>query len=270
MSRAFFLTLTLLLLMLAMPVRAQDYDAPTNPEDLNVIDGGTVKEVLKSDMIMLDNNKRYRLDNILVPPYEAAAAIDELNHEFLNKKVTVFTYHDLNNNLDRYGVPLAHIVTDNDEWMQGDLVAKGVAWAFSSETSEEMADVLKHIEEKARNQKAGFWKDPAYAVKVPDNVGDYINTYQIVQGKVLAVFVSSHGVFFNFGRDWKTDFTIKAPYKITNWFAIRDKNMRVKDMNPQDWKDKVVRVRGMVIENNGPMIELTHKEQIDIISKDGK
>ncbi len=77
-SHISFLTLILItLLMTAMPVHAQDDAKPAAngpaPQELVVIDRGTVKEVLRSDMIMLDDNRRYRLDNIRVPPYEDAA-----------------------------------------------------------------------------------------------------------------------------------------------------------------------------------------------------
>ena len=75
--RFFFPAVMMVLMMPALPAYAVHDELP-HPA---VVDKGVVKEVLKSDMIMLDNDRRYRLENILVPPYEDTPAIDELNHK---------------------------------------------------------------------------------------------------------------------------------------------------------------------------------------------
>src|SRR4051812_17278579 len=118
----FFLAL-MLMTLLAVPVRADEDDKPAAPagpapQELIVIDRGTVKEVLKSDMIMLNNNRRYRLDNILVPPFEDPPAIEELKNAFLNKNVIVYAYHTVDDDQDRYGVPFSHIMTEKGVWIQ--------------------------------------------------------------------------------------------------------------------------------------------------------
>lgn len=289
------LTLTALL-MLAMPVRADDGDTdPVRPKDLMVIGTGTVKEILKSDMIMLDDDTRYRLDNILVPMKDAPVT-DELKREFLNKKVTVYTYHDSNGNLDRYGVPLVHVVTDKDVWVQQELISKGLVWAYPStqsntqpamqsdaqsrqDTSHKIMVVLKQVEEKARTQRKGFWADPAYAVKTPDTVKRFESSYQIVEGKILSVYVKprSGTVFFNFGGDWKKDFSVRiALRKISLLGLVPDPEPHGKspkiifeqNSDPLKWKDRIVRVRGWVLGGSGgPVIDLTDKEQIDFISQ---
>ena len=233
------------------------------------MDSGVIKEVLKSDMVMLDNDKRYRLDNILVPPYEESTAVDELNHEFLNKNVTIYTYHGAADLFDRYGVPLAHVVTDKDVWVQEDLILKGLAWAFSADTDSEIVDILKKMEEKARSHKLGFWKNPAYAVKTPDNVKDYINSYQIVEGKITDVLEKNDVVFFSFSKDGKTDFAVKVMIRFQT-FAKSRRGFAAKFSTPAGWKDATIRVRGWVVGKNVPVIELTNQEQIDILSPGGK
>ncbi len=255
----------ILLLMLAIPALAQELPF-MRPEELPQIDSGTVKEILKSDLILLDNNKRYKLDNMRIPPYEDASALDELKREFLNKSVTIYTYHDPDNNFDRYGVPLAHVVRDdNKAWIQGDMISKGLAWAFSSETSRKMMDPLLQMEQKARAQHLGFWANPIYAIKTPNNVKNYTSSYQIVEGKILSVATKQDTIFFNFGEDWKTDFTLRVSAK--NWGLyflkdISDKDLR-KILDPLTWKNREVRVRGWVEESNGPLMEVTHIEQIE-------
>lgn len=261
------LALTLMLMLIA-PVRAQDEgDIAATPEDLNFVDAGTVKEILKTDMIMLDNNRRYRLDNILVPPYEDGPAIEAMKKAFLNKKVNIYASRDVEENPDRYGLPLVHVVTADDNiWVQQYLVAKGLAWAYCPESSSSMVEILKQVEEKARAQKVGFWRNPVYAVKTAFNVQDYMNTYQIVEGKILSTYTSSHYIYFNFGKDWKTDFTIKTTISFSGWYAYgNDKE----SADPHNWVGRTIRIRGWVFSQDGPMIDLTNKEQIDVISRNG-
>jgi micrococcal nuclease len=260
--RAFFPVLVLV--MLSTLVSAQESSTPTRPEDVAQVDSGTIKEILKSDLILLDNNKRYRLDNILAPPFEDTQALEELKRKFLNKKVTIYTYHDPDKNFDRYGVPLAHVISDDDHvWIQEDLVAKGLAWAYSTETSRLLVDTLKEIEEKARNRKAGFWANPEYAIKTPESVKGYANSYQIVEGKILNVTVKPNTTFINFGKDWNTDFTIRIPKKTGNNIFSQQTGQILVSVDPSAWKNHWVRIRGWVEENKGPTIELTHNEQLE-------
>jgi len=244
-------------LLLAAPAAAKD----DNKQSLTQIDTGIIKEILKSDLILLDNNKRYKLDNILVPVHEEEPAVTALKTLLLNKQVVVYTYHEPNTAKDRYGIPLAHVFRDDGIWVQGDLVSKGLAWAFSSETSREMTGDLKLAEANARAQNLGFWANADHAVKTPYNLKDSINSFQIVEGKVMYVTARKEAIYLNFGREWKEDFTIELPKDYLQFFVGKTGGR----FDPEIWKDRIVRVRGWVEEKSGPMITLTHLEQIDII-----
>ncbi len=65
-------------------------------------------------------------------------------------------------------------------------------------------------------------------------------------------------VFLNFGADWRTDFTISASRATRNRFEAAGVRLETLD-------GAVVRVRGWLQEENGPMIILTHPAQLDII-----
>jgi hypothetical protein len=270
-----FLTFTLLLLLVmpahADPAHTDDDDFIISPQGLRIIDRGTIKKILKSDMVMLNNDKRYRLENVLVPPYEDAPAIDEMKQEFLNKPVTIYAFHEVEEDQVKYGVPYAHIVTTKGIWVQQDLISKGLAWALCTATSPQTVEVLKQAEEKARVDQVGFWKDPAYAVKTPQNIRDYINSYQIVEGTIVGVNVRSNIglVYFNFGKNWKNNFTVK--FLNGPEFKSLSENPTTGELSPsgmKEWKGRTVRVRGWVVDQNGPMIVLTHKEQLDLLSQD--
>lgn len=253
--------------MTALPLHAQQEAAPKPATeapaaqkiaDMTIVDTGTVKEILKSDLIMLDNNKRYRLDDILIPPHEDGPVVEELKQVLLNKPVTVYTYRDPSHLMDRYGLPLVHVVTGDNLWVQQDLVAHGLVWAYSAEITSPMAEALKQIEEKARAQRHGFWRDPVYSIKTPENAGKHINTYQIVEGRIITTSNSSETLFFNFTDDWKTGFTVRAKQPV--WYAPG-----IERSNPQKWRHRRARVRGWIIENKKPIIEITNRQQIDLL-----
>jgi hypothetical protein len=265
------------LLMAPAPVRAGEGELPQPV----VLGTGKVKEILKSDMIMLDNDRRYRLENILVPPYEEAAAQDELKRTFLNRHVTVYSYHEdqESKGAQSQGVPFVQVVTDKNIWLQADIVSKGLAWAFSTETSQGMARALKVVEDLARQQKRGFWSNPMYTIKTPQNVRKYVDTYQIVEGRILSVNTKGSGTtFLNFGKNWQTDFSVRVTGD--NRFLSQVKDPRVskdegdkraaKDISevvfdPRQWENRLVRVRGWVDGNTAPFISITQKEQIDFV-----
>jgi micrococcal nuclease len=267
----FFVSLSFFVTLLALAPRlsfAQETAAPAGtPEGMQIIANGTITEVLKSDMIMLDNNRRFRLDNILVPPYEELEAVDALKKAFLNEAVTLYSYHDENTAFDRYGLPLAHVVTEKGVWVQKDLVSKGLAWAFSSKGSEKMVDLLKQLEEKARAEQKGFWKNPAYAIKSPENIGDYKNSYQILEGKIVSVSVNPRFIYFNFSKEWKTGLAARvASPEFDSWFYTPGEETRVPEASPEYWKGRVVRIRGWVSDDKKrPLFELTHKAQVDLV-----
>lgn len=251
------------------------------PGDLVLIDAGKVKEIIKSDLIMLDNGKRYRLANIRIPlPYDAMAQ-EEMKREFLNKKVTVYTYYvapskeSSSKKIDRTGAQLAQVIGENGVLMQAELISKGWAWVFSTPATSEMVTPLKEIEAKARDQKLGFWSNEAYSIKTPDNIQEYLNTFQIVEGKITNVETKRYYTFFNFGTDWKTDYTIRVLKKdwgrFSLWYApVNKAEENLWPNDPQKWKNKTVRIRGWVEDNDGPMIALTHPEQIDVIEETPK
>ncbi len=253
-----FLTIPILL-ALAMPVLAQ-----ATPKDPVLVVTGTVREILRSDLLLLDDNKRYRLDNIRIPVDYSQFAADLLTAKLLNKKINVYTTHAAKDAADRYGLPLVHVMrADDGMWIQAELISQGLAWAFSSPSSRQMAISLKQKEAKARAEQKGFWANPAYAVKTPANVHNFIDSFQIVEGKIRTAKPGDGLTYFNFGQDWKKDFTLILPSQFRQAFQHGKYNT----FDPALWEGKTVSIRGWVESKNGPMIELTHPEQMDFIEK---
>ncbi len=261
---SFFLTVCLLL-SLALPAWGKDTYTPiqTTPDDLTLLDVGTVTEIIKSDLIKLDNQKIYRLDNIRIPVHYDAHALDYLDENVLNKRVGIFSSRrTVQGRRDRLGNTVVHAVLDDGTWIQADLVKRGLSWAYSTETNRDLAQPLYKLENSARLAKLGFWADPAYAVRDKTTVQGKQNSFQVVEDTVLNIGSNSGRYFLNFDASYKTDFTIEASGDLLNDKFIVDGKL----IPPDRWRGLRVRIHGWVENKNGPMIELTHPEQIEIIA----
>ena len=64
--------------------------------------------------------------------------------------------------------------------------------------------------------------------------------------------------YLNFGDDWREDFTVSI--------GPRDRRrFETAGIDIEDYEGRLVRVRGWVDSFNGPMIEATHPEQIEVL-----
>ncbi len=234
-----------------------------------LIEEATVKEVLKSDMIMVEGNKRYRLSDILIPVDYDTLVIKHLEDILHEKKVKIYgskTQHYVNiegtADVDRYNIPLVNLILEGGHWVQADLVQRGMAMVYNTEGfGSDRMKMLLEMEAEARKAKAGFWSNSLYGVKTPETVKEFTNSFQVVEGRVSYITVKKNTAFVNFDRDWKTDLTLEASR--SNWdnFYL-DSNLS----DPLNWQGRQVRVRGWVQEKNGPMIEINNKDQIELLN----
>jgi hypothetical protein len=117
---------------------------------------------------------------------------------------------------------------------------------------------LLAAESEARRLKRALWSDAFNRVRGADDLADAIGTFQIVEAKVLAVATSKKRTYLNFGPDRRTDFTVTI--------SPADGRRLAKDgVDPASWAGKTIRVRGWISLLNGPEIELTHPEQVEVL-----
>ncbi len=249
--------------------------AKVDPNDPILIDTGKVIKILKSTVIELENNKAYALDNIRIPIYYQQDAKEALKKLLLNKKVSVYTYpedskyKDLDESKNkkkgiknRQGLQRTHVIREEGNvWVQDFLISNGLSWAFSTIDSQKSMPTLKKLEYVARKNDMGFWGAHLYRVKNPREIKDYINSYQIVEGYVLNVTKRRKSIYINFGNNWRTDFTIVFRKDSQKPFIKKYKKFDLANL-----KNLRVKIRGWIEESNGPMIELTHPEQMDIMT----
>ncbi len=89
---------------------------------------------------------------------------------------------------------------------------------------------------------------------------DLIGSFQLIEGPVVSADVVRGRAYLNFGKDWRTDFTVSVEPKRVRLF-------RSEGLHPESYQGRRIRVRGWLRRRNGPMIEATYPEQIEILAE---
>jgi endonuclease YncB( thermonuclease family) len=224
-------------------------------------DGGeaVVARVADDASLVLDDGRTVKLNGVRIPHTEpwrgkvlaflrARAAGKIVRLEFDVRK------HD------RYGHSLAQVVFDDGTWLQARLVSEGLAEVESVGDNRVVIPRLLEIEARARAGMTGLWADSRYVVVPADEIAEspasHLGRFGIVEGRVVSVAERSNWSFVNFGVDWHTDFTIAVA-------AGDRKALRGGGIDLAALKGAKVRVRGWIRDWNGPLIEVTHAEQIE-------
>lgn len=167
---------------------------------------------------------------------------------------------------DRHGRLPAQVFSqsgDSWRWVQGELVAMGLARVAPFADNHGCAARLMEREAQARGLRRGLWRDGANAIRDAEDVAaltGLIDSFQIVEGKVLSVGSSGRHIYLNFGRQWKSDFTARLA-------AGKAEAFRTAGHDLLGLAGKTVRVRGWLEERGGPMIELEQPMQIELGGK---
>jgi micrococcal nuclease len=168
---------------------------------------------------------------------------------------------------DRHGHLLAHafaIEAGERLWLQEEMVAKGLARVYSFADSNACVPELLLREKEARAKRLGIWGVSAYRILDATDLarlGRLVHTYQLVEGKVVAVGEGGGRLYLNFAKDWRTDFTVSIARKSLPTFSAAGIDLK-------SLAGKRIRVRGALAWRNGPMIEASHPEQIELVPED--
>ena len=240
----------------------------TNPSALNHIGQALVRTVVDGDTLTLDDGRDVRLTGIQAPKLalgrpnfidwplasEAKSTLEELA---LGLDLTLYI-DDADQ--DRYRRVLAHLVSGDGVWLQGAMVEKGFARGYSFPDNRRMATALYALEKKARTNRAGIWALDYYAVRTsdPDALESDFGTFQLVEGRIHDAAKVRSRIYLNFGADYRTDFTASIARSVWSLFKSAG-------LDPLDLEGREVRVRGWIKDFNGPLIDITHPEQIEIL-----
>jgi micrococcal nuclease len=229
---------------------------------LAVVDRGKVAEVLSGTAIKLADGRQVLLSGVFAPRPEAngqarpGAAESKMALSRLTLGKTV--------GLSSAGAPSksgwlrAQLFLDGGAWVQGEMVASGNAVVRTLPDRRECAGALLRRETKARAQKKGLWATPEFTIHKADAAAQGQGRFGLVEGVVTTAANIRGRLFLNFGADYRTDFTVHVKPESAKLFADAGLNL-------ESLEGRRVRVRGVIGDRNGPVINATAPEQLEIL-----
>lgn len=231
----------------------------------------TVQQIIDGDTLVLASGREVRMVGIQAPKlplgrphFEKWPLADEAKQTLegfaLGQQVVPFYG---STETDRHNRSLAHLQTLSSVWLQQAMLRAGMARVYSFPDNRLAIAPLLQAEKMAREEGKGIWAHPFYQVrdalklakgKVP--VGQFL----LVEGRVSGVTHRYEKTFINFEEDWRTDFSLELPAKNRHLFATENQEEKAALSALEGQR---VRVRGWISKKNGPMMRLTHPEQIE-------
>ena len=222
--------------------------------------------VVDGDTLVLDDGRQVRLVGIQAPKLplgrrnfktwpladDAKSVLERLS---LGKRLKLSYGGE---RIDRYGRALAHLHDAAGVWIQGALLQQGMARVYSFADNRAVVAEMLARERAARHERLGIWDHRFYAIRTPQSVRRDIGSFQVVEGRVAKVAAVRKNTYLNFGANWREDFTVTLTGRARRLFLKAG-------LDPGTLEGKLVRVRGWVKSRNGPMINASHPEQIEVL-----
>ena len=163
---------------------------------------------------------------------------------------------------DRYGRLPAQVERNDGVWLQGRLLAAGLARVHPTPLGRSRTAEMLAIEDDARINRRGLWRLPSMQIRTADDAERAPSGLQLIEGRVVDAQRRGDWWYLNFGQDWRRDFTVTIGKQALPAFAAAG-------IEPYALKERTIRVRGILQWRNGPMIEALVPEQIELISAAG-
>jgi endonuclease YncB( thermonuclease family) len=248
---------------LCLPARACDLSQPET---------GTVAAVIDGETLQLAGGKTVRLIGAKAPmpplgwrgedPWPLVDEAKEALSALASGREVELRFGGAR--ADRHGYLLAQVFVIEGEsrlWLQQELLAKGLARVYSFPDNRACLPELLAREREARAKRRGVWASYAYRIESALDVkrlGRLIHSYQLVEGRVASVGEGGGRLYLNFAPDWRSDFTISVERKDVGAFAAAGIDLKT-------LAGVRLRARGFLAWRNGPMIEASHPEQIELL-----
>jgi endonuclease YncB( thermonuclease family) len=235
-------------------------------------DGGSsvVSEIRGGDTLILGDGRSLRLAGALIPRRGVGGDSGPGAREETERVIAGLllgqraALHLDAGRRDRYGRLLAQIFIEKDGqrvWVQHQIISSGLARVISSRDSRLCIAELLAAENAAREARRGYWGTGLFAVRpagAEDLLAGLAQNYEIIEGRVENVAEVRGRTYLNFGRNWRRDFTAAISSEAARLFPGEADSLA-------KLKGRLVRVRGWVENVNGPSINLTHPEQLEIL-----
>ena len=235
---------------------------------------GKVRAITDGRSFTLDDGREIRLAGIEAPllpgPGEAGTrAKAGLAARAVLESIIAGQHVELRQNdmpADRYGRTTAFVYVSGGalpESVAHEMLARGFARVSAHVGERPCADELLARERAARQAKLGLWGEPYYVIVSAESGAELVaesGHFILAEGKVWSVRESGGTIYVNFGRQWSQALTVTILKRNERMFAAAG-------IEPKRLENRRVRVRGWVEERNGPRIEATRPEQIEIAGR---
>lgn len=226
------------------------YDYLSNYE--HVYDG-KLKSVTSANTVQMDDGNEYIITYIYVPENTSKKVTSQVKKLLFGKILTLHKYIDAKK--DRYGrlpIVITYAAKGGDiASIQEDLISMKLVKLYIEDEGLDFIKYLKKID-NSTNQPPVSTND----------AHKYIGDYAVFEGEITAFKETKKSVYLNFGKDWKTDFTLRFDKKY--WQMVKDRYYVEKI---DEIVGLTIRSRGFVENYYGPMINIDHAEQMDIIAE---
>lgn len=237
----------------------------------------TVASVPDAEHLLLDDGETVQLIGALPPlpplsaepsmPWPSAIEAHEaLRSLALGKRVALAASRVTR---DRYGKRLAQAFVEASAdaagsiWVQGALLRSGHARAYALPGHADCIDALIAAEAVARSAERGIWANPVYAPRSAHRPGELAKealAYELVEGRVRRASRGRAHLFISFGGRRRGAFTVIVPGTLATdhpaWSA-----------SVLDLAGKRIRVRGWIVDRDGPAIEISHPSEIELLDR---
>lgn len=244
---------------------------PAAGADCGGEDGGSslVTEIRGGDTLILQDGRSIRMAGVLLPRRAATGDIASRARDAAEKAIAEFVSGQTvelrldARRRDRYGRILAQVFVMRDGkrvWVQEKLIGAGHARVMSSRENRICVSELLAMEKAARDAGQGQWGAGLYSVRPAaseDVLAGLAQSYEIIEGRIENVAEIRGRIYLNFGKNWKRDFTATISPEAAKLFTEQ------KDFD--GLRSRLVRVRGWIENINGPSINVTHPEQLEIL-----
>lgn len=229
----------------------------------NVAGIGRAAKVEDNGVLVLDGHRTVRLEGLLWPTERDGVPSSVVTGSTAALRILIAGHRLVlrakEPRLDRYDRLRVQAVLDDGRWLQREVLQRGLARVSIAPDRPECARELYAAEAEARSAGAGLWTISAYRVRTPESLRwQDLGTFQIVEGTVVNARVSSGRAYLNFGRNWRTDFTVTiAPEDM--------KRFKAWNVDPYSYGGKHVRVRGWIDRLHGFEIGAGSPAQIEVL-----
>ena len=258
----------------SQPVKEVGVDAEQFLSGLKPLERVTLVEAIDGVSLKLSDGRVLILSGLRAPnrplhlsndlpnewPTEAAARI-WLTKLTAGRSAMIY---DHKSSYDRYGHLIGHVqllpgkVKKESVWLQAALLINGWALVETQLDQRILADRMLRLEAKARQEQRGLWAQAYYQPLPAFDASSGIGGFRLIVGRILAAGTYYKVTYLNFGQDWRQDFTITMSGRARRRFLKAG-------LEPETWVGRRVQVRGWMVKRNGPMIVVTHPEQIEFL-----